>query len=532
MPGSQDTGKIIVVLVIGVAMCVLTLLLVSTLAGLTYQSQEKAIQSIGTAGGTTIVNVTNTEPFTAQIPFFNPMGLWYTYANAPWDQSFVYPNGGLPDTNNYSLIFYDFLSQGNRAYGNFNLNHHGSDYTQTDFFINTSPVIAPGPSTFDEDFALYGDGTQPTGNSGNWYLYDSSNTSIAYVNKTSYPGGSINTFYINTPVAKANENFYMNQTLMAYRLYNISIDFNATSGWTQGNLTMYIGDPSTAHAHTLFHYIGGLKYFSLINDTHEEDLIILNNTWYTANFLLDIVNNTMNLNIYDTSTHTLIDTWTMAWDPWTDGNVSFHIFNNFIGGIHFTNYAIHGWNTMLLSNAFKVIPVGTGCLMVIDNVAVSDFDVTMWNATTSVSIYTSLPTGEYWHYYFVYHWDNSTIEATIRNVTGAWMGNAWIGMSAATPTLTTLMFGGISTFDCVNSVDNVTTRYSSTVVVPGDTDIKTAIETAAAGGIQGISTIGSYLPVIVLAIIIVLVIGLVFAMAGFRNGPRGNGPQGGNKNAL
>jgi hypothetical protein len=359
--------------------------------------------------------------------------------------------------------------------------------------------------------------------------YDPSNSSVNMV------------WWINNTGAGTDMTEWFNDTSPIDRIYEIGFDFNVTDH-NDGILDVMPGYVN--YFNTTFRFQtnpNGYDYIFWSNDSIQESKNLSEfpltgpNVWYTARFYFDSYNSTIQLSIWDTATQVLLydfsafditalpiygDLIFIARDASSYGNTSVKI----------DNYYVMGYDDDLLSNAFKVVPFGTGTLMVIDNVNDTAFDVSMFNATDGQNIYYGLNTNEWYHYFMVFHWDNGTIEITARRSSdNAWMGSAWIGMSDATPDLSRVMFSGIDTFDCSNFIDNVTTDYTATGTT-GDTQIRDAVKQAAAGGIQGISTIGGYLPVIVLAIVIVLVLGIVFSLGllSTKGNRPGSGSKGGN----
>jgi hypothetical protein len=539
----ESPGKVIVVLIVGIGVCVLTLMFVAMLAGMTYQSQEKVIDSIGSEG-TTTTNVTNIEIFDNQIPFGEPTAAWYTFNNDPWNQVIDFPFADC-DGGNMSQMYYDWSGHGNQAFGSYLFTHTGTDYTTSDFYINTTPVLADDLyywEDFQNESPTTEGNTAPSPYDDTYDFEESASFGLlnlsAGFNATYDPSNATTNmvWWINNTGAGTDMTEWFNDTSYIDRLYEIGFDFNVTD-YNDGLMDVTPGYYN--YFNTTFGFQtnpNGYDYLIWENDSVamsknlSEFPLTGPNVWYTVRFYFDAYNSTINCTIWDTATTTLLywmDTYDITAMP-IYGDLIFTAYDASNYGntsIKIDNYYVMGYDDTLISNAFKVVPYGTSTLMVIDNVNDTAFDVTMWNGTTSNLIYSGLNTSEWYHYWFTYHWDNSTIETTARRGSdNAWMGNAWIGMDAAVPTLNGLIFSGIDTFDCENIIDNVSSDYVSTGST-ADTEIRDAVREAATGGIQGISTIGGYLPVIVLAIVIVLVLGFVFAIGTIRL--KGNKPGGG-----
>jgi hypothetical protein len=272
---------------------------------------------------------------------------------------------------------------------------------------------------------------------------------------------------------------WFNDTSNVDRIYEIGFDFNITD-YNDGIMEVTPGYVNYFNTTLQFQTNpNGYDYIIWSNDSISASKNLSEfpltgpNVWYTVRFYFDAYNSTVNCTIWDTATTTMlywIDTYEITAMP-IYGDLKFIARDASSYGntsIKIDNYYVMGYDDVLLSNAFKVVPFGTGTLMVIDGVTDTAFDVTMWNGTGSQLIFGGLTTDTWYHYWMVFHWDNGTIETTVRNSSdNAWIGNSWIGMSDATPDLSRVMFSGIDTFDCDNTVDNVTTDYVSTTTIQG-----------------------------------------------------------------
>jgi hypothetical protein len=455
----------------------------STITNTTMNSLIEATPSTTT----TTTNITNTEPFDDQPPFGEPTATWYTFNNDPWSQSIVFPF--VYYDGNMSQFYYDYTGHGNHAFGSYLFTHTGTDYTTSDFYINTTSVTADdlyywedfqnespttegntAPSPYDDTYDFEEDATFGLLNlsAGFNATYDPSNASVNMV------------WWINNTGAGADMTEWFNDTSNVDRIYEIGFDFNVTD-YNDGLMDVVMGYPN--YFNTTFGFQTNPNGYDYI--LWENDSVVMSknlsefpltgpNVWYTVRFYFDAYNSTVNCTIWDTATTTLlywVDTYDITAMP-IYGDLMFiarDASNYGNTSIKIDNYYVLGYDDVLLSNAFKVVPYGTSTLMVIDNVNDTLFDVTMWNGTTSNLIYSGLNTSEWYHYWFTYHWDNETIETTARRGSdNAWMGSAWIGMDAAVPTLSGLIFSGIDTFDCENYIDNVTSDYVSTTQGGGD----------------------------------------------------------------
>jgi hypothetical protein len=319
-------------------------------------------------------------------------------------------------------------------------------------------------------------------------------------------------------------------------IYEIGFDFNVTT-FNDGVMEVMIGYPYQQNASLTFQTSpNGYDYIILGNDNGTESKNLSEfpltgpNVWYTARFYIDWYNMTINCTIWDTATVTELYDFDLL-DLGVDTEPQF-----FYGDLHFIarddddygntsikidNYYVMGYDSALNSNAFKVVPIGADILLVLDNVDNVSFDATVWADGTPYTVYTGLLVETWYHYFFEFNWDNDTIETTVRNSTdNAWLGSNWTNMSG--DAITGVLFSGIDTFDCENWVDNVTIDY--TVLDSTGSEIRDYVREAVIGGMTGLAAIGNLLPIIMLAIVITLVIGLILGLSYFGNkkGPGSN----------
>ena len=477
---------------VGPAVAVAIIMVLVMMVGISYNvihTSTNALEEATPGTYTTGSNTTNTETFEAQIPFGEPVcpaPVWYTFNNDPWSQSTVWM--GDCDGGSRDQLYMEYWNNGNHAYGNYALTHTGSDYKMIDFHINTTSVDSddayfwedfennwpasegnltpdPYPDTYDyEETATSGMLNLSAGFNASYDPEIASNNTVWWIN--------------NTGVGDDAYQWFNESASTVAEIYEIGFDFNVTD-FNEGIMWVTPGYPDDANTSFRFQTNpNGYDYVLWGNDTSfanknlSEFPLTGPNVWYTVRFYFDNYNETINCTIWDTATTTeLYQFGVLDHEPVTFGDLLIFLANDSEYGnvsIKIDNYYVMGYDSMYQSNAFKVVPIDGEILMIIDNVNETEFDVSLWNGTAGpIAVYSGLSTDTWYHYFMEFNWDNNTIETTVRNSNdNAWLGNGWIGMSGND--ISGILFSGIDTFDCSNSVDNITTWYDDTVVHPGD----------------------------------------------------------------
>jgi hypothetical protein len=528
---TRETTGAIVLLAIGIGICVLTMILMSAMAGMTYQLSENTFQSIGedyTAGGFELC-----EDFNDQPEFSDPSDWWYTFTNTPWVQSFTIPDIDCSD-GNMSQYYEDLTKNGNRAYGTYDFDYHGKGYEGVSFWINTTGVSA-SVSNVSETFETSTPGNA-TPEPEFIYIFNSTNVDIHMIsNMTIMCGNNTQTFHINNTGYNTTENIVFGDSVDVIRVWQMHLDFNLSADFT-GNTTLHVGYPMDEGVYIQWLTDEGTPYLYLwYNDASSAYTLELDlEVWYTM--ILYFGNNELELKVFETCAENgdIEEFPSVAFDSLMfccDMNFTVYDSNEYGNSVmDIDNWELYGYDDLFVSNAFKVEFLGTDVVMIIDEVDDTNFDVGIWDGSEYNLLYSGLDVDTWYKYDFTFDWVNNEIFSVVSGPAlfglPVEVANTTVNMTSSG--FTGLTFSGFANYDCGNYVDEICIGY---ITETGSGNlIRTAIEEAVAGGMIGLSQVGGFLPVIALAIVIVLVMGLIFGLVAMdRRGftpPSGGGGSG------